>query len=60
MKMLKGQITPSKRLVISELQMVFQNQDMFLYLLSTLQILMTKEVIHFCITLLVYQQTQEH
>ena len=27
--MLKGQITPSKRVVISELQMVFQNQDMF-------------------------------
>ena len=46
--------------VILELQMLFENQDMFFYFSSTLQILMTKEVIHFCITLLVYQQTQEH
>ena len=30
--MLKGQITPSKKQDISELQMVFENQDMFLYL----------------------------
>ena len=60
MKMLKAQITPSKRPVISEIQMVFQNQDTFLYLSSTLQILIIKEVIHFCITHLVYQQTPEH
>ena len=46
--------------VILELQMLFENQDMFFYFSSTLQILMTKEAIHFCITLLVYQQTQEH
>ena len=58
--MLKGQIIPGKRQVISESQMAFQNQDMFLYLSSTLQISMTKEVIHFCMTPLVYQQTKEH
>ena len=46
--------------VISELQMAFQNQEMFLYLLSIMLILTIKWQIHFCITPLVYLPIQEN
>ena len=53
------QICQNKIQVISESQMAFPNQDMFLYFLSIMPILTINLKIHFCITPSVYLTIQE-
>ena len=53
-------LSTQKILVISESQMAFRNQDMFLYFLSIMPISTINFKIHFCITHSVYLPIQEH
>ena len=55
MKWLNDQITLNNKQAISELQMLFQNRDLYLFGQLTQPMLNHKQQIHFYITLLTYQ-----